>query len=388
MAAQLGGKLIMAFSVPKLDELVRIAENRMSVEFYGSSGSLRVTVLKILARVMAGTVYPIVLFLNYIRKNFFVKTADVEWLLQRGADWSLPNKPVGYAHGYLTFEGTGGATIPEGTVVEYNGARYSTTSVGTVGGSGIECVSEKPGSEFNIDAGSKFTLSDGVEIAGLTSITTAEGLSGGVVFSVVVDGQNQEWGESVESYRERLLLRRRNPLSGSSETDYKDMALRFNFVTDCVVYPNWPTTNAVSIFVADWNSDNPQLNSGELQELREYVTNKSRRSICANVMVASPTVQNCSATFAISSTTDQVKTAVINALNDLLKTAWPGKTVTINELNEAVRSSVDVEHCSVYALVQNGQSVTELTFTKSGTASAISGTIGKFVKEDCSWELV
>ena len=382
----------MAFVIPSLSELVRLVENKMSVSFYGSSGSLRVNVLKVLSRVFAGAAYPIYLLMANLKKNRCIKTEDVEFLIGDGADFSLPHKPAGFAHGKLAFHGTSGTPIPVGTVFEKNGGRYVTITAGTVGGTTanyVECVAEKPGAEFNVEPYASLDLADGVQIVGLESAYAPEGLGGGILVSVVVDGQEQEWGETVEAYRERLLYRRNNPLSGSSAPDYKTAAMRFSFVTDCEVFSNWPTTNAVSIYVLDWNSVNPKLNTTELNELRSYMQNTVRRSICANVMVGSPDVVNCSATIALSDTSEQTKRAVIDALNNLLRTAWPGSTVSISDLQAAIKSSVAVKDVTISALKMNGVGpIDEQTFVRGGSASGITGSVGLFDYDSCIWETI
>jgi uncharacterized phage protein gp47/JayE len=84
----------MSFKIPTLSEVNRNVENGFSKAFYGSSGILRVMVLKVISKVVAGSMYLVVLLLSYIWKNSFVASAEVDGLVRIGSKRNFPPKPA------------------------------------------------------------------------------------------------------------------------------------------------------------------------------------------------------------------------------------------------------------------------------------------------------
>ena len=101
----------MPFSTPTLSDLVRIAENGLSSEFYGEESVLRKSVLKVIARVFAGVTFLLVLLLQKMWKNAFLSTCDVETLKDNGVDFDLPNKPESYAKGQVIITKTTASNV-------------------------------------------------------------------------------------------------------------------------------------------------------------------------------------------------------------------------------------------------------------------------------------
>ena len=103
-----------------LQELVRIVENALAIQFFGQSTVLRKTVLKVLAHVLGGALYMVILIAKRIWKNRFVSTCDVSALEGFGAEYGIPHKVPLKSSGTAAVtleEGVSTVTIPQGTVL-------------------------------------------------------------------------------------------------------------------------------------------------------------------------------------------------------------------------------------------------------------------------------
>lgn len=107
----------MAFQVPSLADVSRTIENGFSSAFYGSSGTLRFGVLKVLSKVVAGGCYLPILFCQYIFRNSFIDTCDVENLVRFGGWYNLPHKVASPARGLVDVTFSTAATIPSGAIL-------------------------------------------------------------------------------------------------------------------------------------------------------------------------------------------------------------------------------------------------------------------------------
>lgn len=367
----------MAFSVPSLSEVSRTVENGFSSAFYGKSGTLRVGVLKVLSKVVAGAAYLPILFCQYIWRNSFVDSADAENLVRFGAWYNVPHKVASYSRGVVTVYGTG--TLPAGIVLEDDsGHEYETITAVTMTTAGVDVnvAALNPGSEYNLDEDSNINSQD--EIDGFTSAIVADGgIYGGVSVEVVVDGSTEYWGETVEEYRSRIKYRRQHPPMGGCDADYVQWAKKFSQVTDCWVFGNYPTTNSVAIYVSDFNSDNPQLNDTELEEIVDYITDEQRKPITANVLVASPSAVTVGVTVTIPVVNESSKTKVTDTLKEYLRAFGPGDTITIDGCNAAITAADIVDSSKVTNLKVDGATISSGSYTlpKTGSSSDISGRV-------------
>lgn len=353
----------MAFQTPGLQDLIRSAENGLSVAFYGVSSTLRKTTLKVLARVFGGVTYLLLLFLQWMWKNVFVSTCDVEALLSFGADYGLPRKAAGYARGNVLMNGVSGAVVSQGTILidSVSSAEYEVVSDVTMTGANMDVsvIAMQFGTSSNLDAGAVLEFRDGV-IANVSEsvVVSVGGLVGGINYEITVNGIVENWGETVEAYRKRLLYRRQNPPQGSAIQDYKIWATRFAAVTDCIVFPNYPKVNGVTCVLVRYDdSDNVELNEIEVAEVKDYLTADIRRPVTAEVIVSSCVAKSINLAVAITPNTSTVQDSVRAALRLALRAYVPGDTITIEKLTIAAKDSSAASNVSVTAIVGSGVSV-------------------------------
>lgn len=358
----------MAFQVPSLSDVSRTIENGFSSAFYGKSGSLRVGVQKVLAKVIAGGCYLPILFCQYIFRNSFIDTCDVENLVRFGGWYNLPHKVASPARGKVKITSTQVITIPEGSVLvdEDTDDEFETLEAFVANSSAehteyIKVIAVNVGAEGNRSEWDKKSLKlRDIEAQNVTIETNSIG--GGSSVDVSVNGIVEHWGESVEDYRSRLKFRRQHQPMGGSIADYKQWAEKFSQVTDAFVFGNFPLTNSVSIFCADYNS-NISLNDDELEEVENYICDESRKPITADVNVRSVTPLTLALTIKIPSLTGGKTQEVIDTLTKFFKGFGMGDTITKALVEKALVENGVCNSCEVTKIKVDGNDVTSTGYT-------------------------
>ena len=357
----------MPFKVPSLAEVNRTVENNFSQAFYGSSGVLRAMVLKVVSKVVAGAVYMAVLFLSFIWKNSFVATADVDGLVRIGALRNMTLKPASPARGMIEISGPEGTSIAAGTVVvdEVFGNEYEIlnsvtinevndqTGLGTVT---VQAYSIGFGSKYDLPKNTVLTFRD-IDIEDVTIKVAEGGLYGGVSVDVVVDGVEKQWGETVEDYRNRLKKRVQNQTAGGNDVDYWEWAMSFSEVSDCFVVPNYPVTNFVLIFCADFRSPVIKLNQVILDKISDYICSNDRRPAAAYPFVSNVEPIRVSFVVAIPQLNDFYKNSIVEAVKSYFRTVGPSQSFSAESIRQAILANGGVSEAVVSGFQVKGTSV-------------------------------
>lgn len=357
----------MSFKVPSLAEVNRTVENNFSQAFYGSSGVLRAMVLKVVSKVVAGAVYMAVLFLSFIWKNSFVATADVDGLVRIGALRNMTPKPASPARGMIEISGPEGTSIAAGTVVvdEVFGNEYEIlnsvtinevndqTGLGTVT---VQAYSIGFGSKYDLPENTVLTFRD-IDIEDVTIKVADGGLYGGVSVDVVVDGVEKQWGETVEDYRNRLKKRIQNQTAGGNDVDYWEWAMSFSEVSDCFVVPNYPHTNLVLIFCADFRSPVIKLNQVILDKISDYICSNDRRPAAAYPFVSNVEPIRVSFVVAIPQLNDFYKNSIVEAVKSYFRTVGPNQSFSAESIRQAILANGGVSEAVVSGFQVKGTSV-------------------------------
>lgn len=366
----------MAFSVPSLGEVVRTVENGFSTAFYGSAGVLRVTVLKLLAKVIGGAVYLPLLACSYIWKNSFISTADAEGLVKIGSDFSLPHKTVTFAHGTVTILGTSGSKVPAGTVLVYenSGKEYelltdvtcSSQYYGTAYYGQGEIKAVEAGAESNLGTTQAALIFRDGAPSGVDSASTSD-TDGGRSESVQVGSNVEQWGETLEEYRARLKYRRQNQPQGGCVADYVNWCKRFDFVTDVFPFANWPNTNNVTLFVSNSASESYTVSSADVAKVQAYVNDESRKPVCSAPIVRPVTPISLAISISFTSVNAVVKSSVTEAIKNYLRGFKPGDTIYKTDLYTVAASASGDVFCSISSWTKDGSGIgASLTLTKTG----------------------
>ena len=320
----------MPFNRPTLKEIT----SRVTADFKSrlalAGGVLRRSVIAVLARVIAGAVHGLYGYIDYLSLQFFADTAQEYWLLRIASLYGINRKAAQFAAGNnVVFTGTDGKTIPEGTLLRRSdGVEFVTTADGTIAaGEAIipvqAVLADTEAITGNTDSGVQLSLIS--PIAGVDSSATiqGDGITGGIA------------QEGIESVRQRLLKRLRQPPHGGAKHDYEQWALEIAGVTRAWVYPNLLGPGTVGVtFVEDGN--NPIIPNGtKVTEVQDYL--ETVKPVTADVTVFPPTTLTVDFMMTISPNTVAVQNAVEAQLKDLFeRVGEPGATVYLSKIGEAI----------------------------------------------------
>lgn len=370
-----------------LQDLVRIAENALAVQFYGQSSSLRKGVLKVLAHVLGAMLYMMTLIAKRIWKNRFVTTCDVSALDGFGAEYGISHKAPVCASGKAEFtltDGTESVDIEQGTALidPVTKKEYEVITTTTVSASNrfVPVAAIYYGADSDVSAGAVLEFRDS-DVEGVESIESA-GIVGGKLEGVEVDGEVQVWGELAEEYRARLVNRIQNPPHGGAANDYWQWAMSFAFVTDAYVFANNPNSNSVTIALANYSANDLSVSVGQASEVSDYINDDSRRPITADVRVIGVTAVRVGVSARLDPMNASVKESVVTSIKQYLRGIGPGKTVDLAQMSVDIQSNSTATRFSITSATKNGHSVNSLEFVVDTSDADSSNWIAEIAKVD------
>lgn len=357
----------MAWTKPTLSELISRVESDLSTKFFGTAATLRRSVLKVLARVWAGVTYLLHLYLSWIYDQAFAHLADGDQLDRHGQEIGVFRKPSTFANGLVVFSGTDGTLIPQGTLLQTVADRveYQTTADVTItsGAATVSVTAIAAGSAGNQESGVPLELVS--PIVGVDTVTASGAISEGAEI------------EGDEEYRARILFKKRNPPQGGADADYVIWVTSVSPVTDCWVFPQYPEANSVTLRVANYNATPPILSASEVQDVVDYVTDRSRKPVTADVRVASVQSSPIIVRAQISPWNTTTMAAADVELRDLFSArgkdtgepGTPGSTITRSAVQNAISSATGITGAVITEITQGGVAVTDIVLTINQVAT-------------------
>lgn len=316
----------MPFLRPSLPEIRTRIEADVASRL-GLGALLRRGVLKVLAAVQAGASHMLHGHLDWNARQLMVDTAELEHLDRWAGIWGVTRKPAAFAEGSVILDGSDGAEIPAGTLLQRaDGVRYAVDEDAEIS-AGIATVTVTA-----VLAGAAGNEADDVELTLVSPIagvqTTAVIAGGGLA-----DGADSE---SDEELRARVLARIQQPPHGGAAGDYEAWTLEVTGVTRVWVRPEWTGIGTVGVlFVLDNDPSSIFPPIEKVQEVEDYLA--ERRPVTADVVVVAPTPKNLNPTITLSPNTADVRAAVEASIESLLRReAVPGGTLLVSRLREAV----------------------------------------------------
>lgn len=204
------------FALPTLRDLFERSRASFRANLKGSDAWVWPNNVYASAKVIGGVVFEVFGFAAYIQKQMFAHTApDIESVTLHGQEFGIPQKPAAPATGSVLFTVTTDVVISTGAILQrVDGVQFSVTAGATLPTSGtlsVPVVSLTDGKINNTDAATPLTIISGVTTTSTTAPTAAVAANG------ITLGADLE---DIESYRARILFRKRNPPHGGSAADY------------------------------------------------------------------------------------------------------------------------------------------------------------------------
>lgn len=316
----------MSIERPTLSSLIARAEADLSGRLLDGAQPLSRSVVGVLARVLGGIAHLQYGYLEWLRAQPFVGSAESEYLDRHGDVWAVPRKAATAATGAAAFAGADGAVIPAGTeLMRVDGALYTTSAEAVVsGGVALATIAaSQAGAAGDAPAGTALTLT--APVSGVQSAATVHGGVSG--------GADQEADEAL---RARILARIQQPPQGGSKSDYQAWALAVPGVTRAWVYPLHMGAGTVGVaIVADDAADGPIPSATLVAAAQAHI--ETLRPVTAEVFVFAPEALAVDIALTITPDTAAVRAAVQAELTDLFaREAEPGGTIYLSHIREAV----------------------------------------------------
>jgi len=234
----------MPFARPSLSTLRTQVAQHIAAALPGSDPLLAFSNLGILGDVQAALAHLHYGYLDWIAQQSVPATATDEYLEAWAALKGVYRNPATRATGTITFSGTNGTVLPNGTpVARGDGRTYKTTADGTVSGGTVTVPAQADadttgltGAWGNCAVGTSFSL--GIAVAGIgASGTAATAFTGGADI------------ETDDSLRSRMLLAYQQVPQGGAAADYVRWARQVAGVTRAWCVPHGDGAGTVSVYV-------------------------------------------------------------------------------------------------------------------------------------------
>jgi len=230
----------MSYALPTLQDLLDRTRKAFRKSLPGSDAWVWPNNITPTAKVIAGAVFEVFGFAGYIARMIFAHTApDLETLKLHGNEYGIALLPAEPAGGLIRITSAGALSVDAGAVFQrIDGVQYVTSASGELLSAGtldMHVTAAKDGVDGNSLSGTGLSI-----VSGVSGDATVE------VYGDIVGGADVE---DIESYRSRILFRKRFPPHGGSVPDYVRWAREVSGVTRVYVEPLWFGAGTVRVFV-------------------------------------------------------------------------------------------------------------------------------------------
>ena len=333
----------MSFSRPSLTEIVNRRISDLNSKVDDSATFLRRSVFIILSKMCAGGDHNLYGFLQDAKNQLFISSADDEFLALHGNEFSKPRKTGDKATGSGTVTGTNGEVIEAGTSIQSaTGNIYTIDSDVTISGgvATVNFTANEVGDDYNEDGGTELTFISPLPNVNTTIIVDSNGIT---------DGIDQE---TIEQYRSRLLLRKRQPPHGGTKNDYENWALEVSGVTRAWYIEQYMGMGTGGLAFARDNDEGTIIpNATQRDEVYNYILEHTNpvTQLTEGIPVTAKTgffMIPCTAktvnfNISIYPNTATVQASIQTRIRDLFKSAGgAGQTISLSEMYEAIASAI------------------------------------------------
>lgn len=296
------------YSIPSLADLLQRARLAFRTYLPGSDAWSWPNNVYASAKVIAGMAFEVFGFASYISRMIFASTApDIETLRLHGNEFGIPQLPSAPASGNVTVVSTGALTVASSATLQRgDGIVYLVTVGGVLNGAGTM--------QLPVSAQSDGALSNAEEGTPLTALS---GVTGPGNFTISVGGGDIAQGadvEGIESYRQRILFRKRNPPQGGSPADYVIWAKQVSGVSRVFVERLWAGSGTVRVFFfMDGLYPNGIPDATAVERVQDYIESVAPSTAAIKVAAPIPHAINVTISNLVPNTVD-TQEAILNEL--------------------------------------------------------------------------
>ncbi|MDB1109701.1 baseplate J/gp47 family protein [Pseudomonas extremaustralis] len=320
----------MAFSRPTLPELIARVDNDLVSRLPGAQAVLAQRMTKALATGQAGLAHGLYGYLQWMERQLFPETCDDDLLYLHSV--GVPRREESTNSGLIIVGGVNGFPLDAGTVWQYEGAEYRTTTdvVIQAGAAQVNVEAYTAGAAGELPAGAELTLISPVTGINSKAKVAAGGITGGADI------------EEFSTWRDRIMLRRARIPRGGAEGDWAEWALQVPGVTRAWEDPLGMGLGTVVLrIMADDAAGGPMPSLQLLQDVFDYI--ETQRNVTAHVYVVSCIPKYFEPRLRVTPDNSQVRSAVEKNLQDLiLRTGEPGKPLSISQIRTAIGTAANL----------------------------------------------
>lgn len=335
----------MALDRPTLQEIINRISADIKNAITGATTLVTRSVLQVLARVFAAAVHLLYGYADNLILQFFASTATGTFLDIIGLELGKPRTTAQKATGIGEATGTVGTVIPEGTQWQSpDGFIYVTDSEETIEAGGtvdVEITAQATGTDSNDLAGVVLTTVTSISNIDSDLTIDSDGIAGGTDL------------ETDDDYRERILLRKRRPPQGGSQSDFEQWTLEVAGVTRVWVVPEYNGVGTVGVFFVRDDDTSIFPNAAQIEEVRDHIIEHDDLSgntigipVTAEpgLFVLAPTARTIDFEIDIHPNNATIQAAITSELQDFINDeGGPTETLYVSRISEAISRATGEE---------------------------------------------
>lgn len=332
------------FTRPTLKQLNRQALATANAKLPQADARLRNSVLNVLCAIIAEMANGLYGYINYVARQVIIFTADDEYLDYWGNTFGVKRKIAAFGEGHIAVTGATGAVLPVNTPFKRaDGVVYLTAESITMpaaGSTDVAVKAEKVGQSGNAEANVKVSLVSPVTGIATEALVATGGITGGTTI------------ETAEAFRTRILTRIQKPPAGGSKDDYERWTLEVPGVTRAWCTSAEMGAGTVTVrFMMDNTYANGIPLAADVARVAEYLNDPERKIVTPEIFVVAPIAHEINIGIRnLTPDTPETRAAAQNELADLFaREAYPGCTVYVSKIWEAVSIAVNTEHFTLTA---------------------------------------
>jgi len=322
----------MPFPIPTPTQIKNTLDAEIEANFPSADPKIQPGFFDTLSKALAIVAHGIYIFQSFISKQPFAATASAENLDIIGSEIGIDRLEATGSTGDVDCTGVNASTISIGDeLTSGNGVTYLVT-VGAVIAGGvatITVVSDSFGADTLQLAGVKLTFVSPPAGVDSQALVATGGLTGGTD------------RETDDSYRARIIERKRNPIQCGTATDYVQWAKETPgvAVTRAFVFPQEAGPGTVTVrFMTDDLTVNGIPSAADVISVFDYITSQMPINVVLTVFAPVAVLRDIDVR--VTPATAEVIAAVTEELNDLfIRDAAPGGGLQISRIREAVSNA-------------------------------------------------
>jgi uncharacterized phage protein gp47/JayE len=229
------------FLIPSLKDHMERVRQAFRSYLPGSDGWIWPNNVGPTGKVFAGLIHEVFGFADYIQKQKFALTADSENLDLHGEEFGLARRSTAPSRGFVTVTTPAALAIDVAAILRRaDGVEFRALAGGSLPGAGtidVEVIATTEGKVTSTIAATPLEIVSG--FTGDDTTTAVAGVGG------ILGGKDIE---DDETFRARILFRRRNPPHGGAAADYVFWASEVAGVTRVFVERLWGGVGTVRVF--------------------------------------------------------------------------------------------------------------------------------------------